>query len=139
MMATRISPCPGAATITSAATCVVLVPRMVTAPAPTSTSINVPISSAIPSLAKRLSTPYSFKNASQSQRIPPALRFRDNPHTLQLHFVEHAPRDHQPLNLAGAFADGHQPLIAVDALYREFLAVTVAAMNLDRVEAHLLG
>src|SRR5258708_31341696 len=123
MMATRISPCASAATITSAATGVVLLPRIVTAPAPTNTSINVPINSAIPSLIKPLSTLDSFKNASQCQRYRQrhdSAIVRDN---LHLHFVEDTPRDNQPLNLAGPFANPHQSLIAVTTLHPKFLPV----------------
>ena len=44
---------------------------------------------------------------------------------------EQLPRDHQPLDLAGAFADGAELDVAVELLHRIVLDEAVAAVNLD--------
>src|SRR5260221_9005054 len=46
---------------------------------------------------------------------------------------EQAARDHQPLDLAGAFVDLHHPGVAVVALDRVLLHVAVAAVDLNRL------
>ena len=56
-----------------------------------------------------------------------------------LDFGQRAAGDDQADDLARAFADGHQPLVAVDALDGEFGAVAVAAVDLDGVMADALG
>ena len=49
------------------------------------------------------------------------------------------PRNDQPLGFGGSFADGHQVLIAIDALHEKLRAIGIAGVSLIRVQAHLLG
>jgi hypothetical protein len=52
---------------------------------------------------------------------------------------QHPPRDHQPLDFAGAFVNFRDARIAVRSLDRVFAAVAVAAVNLDGLVRHARG
>src|SRR5258708_1576525 len=50
--------------------------------------------------------------------------------------VQNLARDHQPLNLAGAFADGAQLHVAIEFLHRVILEEAVPTMNLHGFIGH---
>src|SRR5690554_3588632 len=53
--------------------------------------------------------------------------------------TQYVPRDLQALNLAGSFANGHQPRVAVEALHLKLTAIAIATVNLDRIAADTLA
>src|SRR5262249_25099066 len=53
--------------------------------------------------------------------------------------LEQGPRDHDPLDLAGAFVDRRHARVAIVALHRELLGETVSAVDLDRLVGDPVG
>src|SRR5262245_38749450 len=53
--------------------------------------------------------------------------------------TELMPANHDAQNLRGTLADRQQPLVAIDSLDRELLAVAIATEDLDRVAANFFA